>query len=173
MITFPFNFQPYSTDIKTSDYTIPAGYYAQVTGLEAVNGRIILNSKNLWNPTNCYAEYANTGAVNTNVNLLTIAEGFFGELYINSFSSAAHQLILNTQSGNANAHQVLSSGSRVNVRGLDQIYASYTAGASAVYFSCRSSFNPINGSPVWCKAGDAIQLVGSGKFLVVLYPMVT
>lgn len=73
MITFPFNFQPVSTTVRTGSYSIPSGQYAYVTatakngGTFSIGGTVALDSDgNSWNVlATSPVDYTTTGTGNS------------------------------------------------------------------------------------------------------------
>jgi len=161
----PFNFQPFSTTIKTASYTVPAGYYARITpmlnnisvdGVYINNGPLTVQSGDTTNLTlNIHAGQPyifNWALIGSGTDYYTINGVNYGRGGTAPYNTASGSVLL------------------VPTNFASTVSMTYTGTASEGPWSLQLWTSTPNNSQFWVKTGTVMD---GSRYIVELYPQIT
>lgn len=179
----PFNNQPASGDQKTASYTIPAGYYAKVTGSFLPGQGTTATSYTLPKLTidgdvvlYCPSFTVSNGAsVNSSGTIFTVPSDFIGTAHVQCGSATASAISARFNGVNTSFSSAASETSVVLGAGEGTVFFNGTGGSLGVgiYGIYFSSSQP-NMITKWVSSGTILSgTAGTFKWEVELYNEIT
>lgn len=186
----PFNFQPLSSEIKSSTYTIPAGRYAQIEPVNTVtsNKAVVESDSNL--TINISKIEIDSEDYYFFPSSFRLAVSTSGERTITAPSQGVFDLFLTKNSDSSGTAYVSavdgvttgSSGQRSGTTGSVSNDLNYghlslvaksvainrtdSAGTASVFGKWQQTDKP---SPIWLKSGQVITITGSARYRITEY----
>lgn len=166
----PFNFQPYSTTIKTASYTIPADYYALVIpqcgnfSIDSVKtGHELTTDLGNVSSSSSSNHYSAFGSGLYTISLATTATGSGSTWSIGSIDGNGNATLLTSGSGDASVVSLSYHAECLKVTRTTTGSGTYSTGSTTVWFMDAAS-------EFWVKTGTVLA---GDRYTVQLFPEIS
>jgi len=166
----PFNFQPYSTTIKTTSYTIPAGYYALVLpqcgnfSIDSVlTGHTLTTNTSTLASSSTDNNYSAFGSGLYTISFAAEATGSGSTWTISSIDGSGNATILSSGSGTASVSSLNYHAECLKVTRTTTGSGAYSSGSVQVWFMDAAS-------ELWVKTGTVLA---GDRYIVQLFPEIS